>query len=462
MRTATLVGLFVVITVAYGLSPVVQNTDSYAYPATAWAMVHDRSLALEAFHGDPAIDGHHGPQATPSGAHVNRYPWLPAVLFVPAIIVLDLSSAVGLGPGSYSLLTSGTRFNALLQLAVAAPVTALAVVLVAMIAFDRLTGDVGRRRRLALLVAGIFALGTSAWSTVSRSLWQHGPGLVAAAAAVLLAQRLARAPTAGRRVAALLGVAVAVSYMTRPTHALTVVAFSTWVIWKQRQVLLPYLGGAALVGLPWLVVNGRTWGSVLPPYYSGGRLGLDSGYLEGLGGTLVSPSRGLLVFCPIVILAGARLFRTTIRGPEGLGALDAVLGATVAAGLVTTAALSAEAWWGGHSYGPRLSSDLLVYFAALAVPTIDWLAEKRRAATSAGRRVPAVVALAIVAAVWSVALNAEGALFRSTTCWNNRPDDIDQNPGRLWSWRSAQFLAAPDALRRSGSLADAALGDDCT
>ena len=458
----TLVVLFLVVTLVYGMSPVAQNGDAYLYPATAWTMVHDRTLALESFHGIEELDNHYGVGNTPSGAHVNRYPWVPALLFVPAIIVVDVVQQLGIGRGSRALIADGTRSNGLLQLAIAAPVTALVSVLIALIAFERLTGEVRRRRRLALLVAFGFAFGTSAWSTVSRALWQHGPGLVVAATAVLLAQRLARRQRGGHRTAAALGAVVAIAYTARPTHALTVVAFSTWVLWQHRQQAVAYFAGAGSVALPWLTVNQQTWKAPLPPYFSGDRIGLQPGYLEGLGGVLVSPSRGLLVFCPIVLLAAARLWRSRIRTPMDLGPLDVVLSVTFAVSIVLLAALAREAWWGGHSYGPRLLSDMLVYVAVLAVPTIDHLEARCRARKLAGRRMPAAAALAVVALTWSVVINAQGAISRSTACWNVRPDDIDEHPDRLWSWTDPQFLAAPQRLWSTKSVVAATLADDCT
>lgn len=45
--------------------------------------------------------------------------------------------------------------------------------------------------------------------------------------------------------------------------------------------------------------------------------------------------------------------------------------------------------------------------------------------------------------VASVAVNAEGGVLRSTTCWNGPHGSsagIDQDPARVWSWSDPQFL----------------------
>ena len=50
-----------------------------------------------------------------------------------------------------------------------------------------------------------------------------------------------------------------------------------------------------------------------------------------------------------------------------------------------------------------------------------------------------VVALAVVALVWSFAVNAQGAMLRSAWCWNNEPTDVDTHTAKLWDWSDAQF-----------------------
>jgi hypothetical protein len=50
-----------------------------------------------------------------------------------------------------------------------------------------------------------------------------------------------------------------------------------------------------------------------------------------------------------------------------------------------------------------------------------------------------LVALAIVALVWSVGVEAQGAILRSAWCWNNEPTDVDAHPSKLWDWSDPQF-----------------------
>src|SRR5262249_49391806 len=201
----------------------------------------------------------------------------------------------------------------------------------------------------AAIVALIFAFGTSAWSTASRSLWQHGPSMLMLAAALLIQRR-------GRRLA-LAGACLAFAYVIRPTNAIPLAAATIWTMGCRRDSARSYLAVVAatiaLFGLSSRIV----YGSWLPPYYAAGRLGGNPAFFEALARHLVSPGRGLLVFSPVLVFAGLgvalkiRLRRFT--------ALDASLVAVVL--LHWIAISSFPHWWGGHSYGPRFFSDMLPY-----------------------------------------------------------------------------------------------------
>ena len=49
------------------------------------------------------------------------------------------------------------------------------------------------------------------------------------------------------------------------------------------------------------------YGTPLQPYLDGNKVGLSSTFVESVAAQLVSPSRGLLIFSPIVLVAVAGL-----------------------------------------------------------------------------------------------------------------------------------------------------------
>lgn len=448
--------LFVVVFAVYAVSPVMQNTDSFLSLPTAHSIVHRGDLYLDNFTSRPVVN-HYGHSVLPNGHSVNGYPWTPALFLVPAVVGLDLAHAVGLGPDAKQIIdeprSAGLDETDLVQALTASLVVALAAVFVALIAYERLTGSDRRRRWLALAIATGFAFGTAAWSTASRALWQHGPSMLALAVGLLMAQRLvldAPEGSVATRRAVLMGVALAASYTFRPTNAIPVLLLSAWMFWQQRRRFGAYVLGAALVALPWLLVNQLTFGELFPSYTPGGKLGWHQDFFEALATNLVSPARGLLVYTPIALLAIPGVFLTRLR----LRPLDRVLALCVVLHLLAVSA-SRETWWGGHSYGARFTSDMLVFLAALATPTVGWVAERWEHSPRTRSATIAASACAVLLAV-SLFTNSQGALSRATNCWNATPN-IDRHPSRIWSWSHPQFLAGLERLQQTGSIRDAIL-----
>jgi hypothetical protein len=178
-----------------------------------------------------------------------------------------------------------------------------------------------------------------------------------------------------------------------------------------------------------------------------------------LAGNLVSPARGLFIFCPLVILS---VIGVIVRWRAG--ELTAFWKALAVIPVVHWVVISAfKHWWGGDSFGPRFFTDLMPVLVVLALPAVEvlarWVAPSRRRSNPGGpvsdgtpvggevavgappslrwRRV--LVALTVAALVWSVAVNAQGAILRSAWCWNNEPVNVDTHPSNLWNWSDPQF-----------------------
>jgi hypothetical protein len=101
-------------------------------------------------------------------------------------------------------------------------------------------------------------------------------------------------------------------------------------------------------------------------------------------------------------------------------------------------------WWGGYTYGPRLSTDLVPWFVLLAIVGLKSLLDEKAAsdATSASLRNRHRAALGIGALLLalSIAINGRGACSATTTDWNFQVE-VDQHPESVWNWRIPQFLA---------------------
>jgi hypothetical protein len=289
----------------------------------------------------------------------------------------------------------------------------------------------------ALVTVVLFALGTTAFSSASRVLWQHGPGLFAIACVLVLVAR----PEQTGRTAFLTGLSVALTYVCRPTHSITVLVITGLFVLRFRPRLLAYFAGAAVVAVPFCAYNLSIYGALLSPYYRH-TLSIEGyRFWRALAANLVSPSRGLFVFSPFLVLALVGFFqkwrRKTLEPYEKAFALIVCLH--------WVAISSFAIWWAGHSIGPRFFTDVLpyiVYFVAFPV----------QALLEAPRRHRVLGTVLAVTAAFSVLLHWRASNSYDVHNWNSYPEDVDRRPARCWDWKDAQFLRAIPAVYRARFL----------
>jgi hypothetical protein len=441
--------LAVVVFIIDMASPSGMTADPIRAVSVAVSMVHYRSLSLDRFR--PLTDPSYA--ITVVNGHIYPlFPWAVSLFAVPWVIADDLGHRLGLTEGSVAMVRSGHDWG--LQVVSMATVVAAATVVVYFIALRVLRlQPPARRRRWAVAVALAFALGTPAWSTASRAMWQHGPSMLCIAVGLLCALRA----QSGARGWMGMGAALATSYAMRPTDSIVIIVMVAWVVVAQRRHLLAVVAGALPPLVILVAVDLAVYHQALSPYYTGGQSFDVSGTTAvALAGNLVSPARGLFIFCPLVVLS---VTGVVVRWRAG--ELTAFWKALAVIPILHWVVISAfKHWWGGDSYGPRFFTDLVPVFVVLALPAVEvlarWLAPSRDRPAPAdtddvmdagtpGRAGPrlrwrrALVTLTVVALVWSVGVNAQGAILRSAWCWNNEPTSVDAHPSKLWDWSDPQF-----------------------
>jgi hypothetical protein len=143
----------------------------------------------------------------------------------------------------------------------------------------------------------------------------------------------------------------------------------------------------------------------------------------GLLGSLVSPSRGLLVYtlwAAFAFWGAARLWKE-----KSLGWSRPLLVALAAIWLVQ---VGAGSWWGGYCFGPRYSTDLLPFLAWFLVPV--WASIRARPVL----RVAFAATVAI--ALW---VQVVGAFYYPAGDWDGWPVSVDIEPQRCWDWSDNQL-----------------------
>ena len=294
-------------------------------------------------------------------------------------------------------------------------------------------------RQAAVLALGL-GLGTNLWAGVSQTLWQQETALLCLMAAILLLETAAPSLLRALAVGALIGFAGWARPQLAPTVA--VLMISLLVRWQPRAAVaaIPVVAMACVaiaINLAWF---GHPLGAV--PALEALHLTVHgvSGSLEtrpwlSAAGLLVSPSRGLLVFSPIVAIAAA-----------GLGAAirarwDSPLRWYLVAAVSQFVFYSLyKVWWAGHTYGPRYALDLLPLLVPLAIAGFPIVTRSR-----------VLTGIAILALAWSVTVSAAGAFIYPAEQWNTDPTEVDHYHERLWEWRDSQI---PRAFQQPSQFAE--------
>jgi hypothetical protein len=339
------------------------------------------------------------------GHYVSRYPIGPALLAlpftIPQILVLDRTH-----PGWET--SEPERFDTICKRSSAAITTLAALALLAVL---RLLG----LGRVAWLAATAAALGSALWSTASQTLWQHGPAALMLTLLILLLWP--ENPSRSRFFAA--GVTAAMLVCCRPIDLAFAVVTAVWVAIRHPRGLIAFLTPAAAIGTALIGYN-RAYLGTAGGYYSNFEAStFNTPWLEGLQGTLMSPSHGLFVFSPWTLVAFAYLpfafFQ--LRRAMLLPWLLATLGAHAL--LISTF----SCWWAGLCFGPRYWTEVIPLLAVVFGMALNW----------AKTRCKPVFVLSVVLILISAGVEILGT-FVYPSSWQDPPPDADGTTHRLWDW----------------------------
>jgi hypothetical protein len=389
------------------------NLDEYA------ALIEqDRYYAVE------RVNGHYY-NLFPVAVPVLAAPFVSGLRKAAPVFAPVLAKAPGGGPVRDAFL-AGDFLNSrtLVEVIIASFFVAITSVVIFLI------GRMFLPRPYAVLLALIFAFATSAWSTASRALWQHGPSMLMLSVALYLLLLADRKP----RLIPFAAIPVALAYLLRPTNSLFAAAITVYVAARYRRYLLPYLLLALPIAAVFVIYNESIYRAPLPPYFSLRPPIPEFPHdaipiLQALAGVLASPSRGLFVYTPIFFFSIAGMIRALAARWQAplTGYLIAVI-----AGNWLLMGVYFRFWWGGHSYGPRLLSDLTPFLVFFLIPPLMKWRDCGKPLT------PAVVFILLLAV--SGFIHSRGARSADVYNWNTTPDNVDQHTARLWDWRDPQFL----------------------
>lgn len=321
--------------------------------------------------------------------------------------------------------------------------------------------------RFAMLASLVYGLGTGVWSTSAQGLWQHPSAEFFMAAGIYFLIRWERPPWGAIATGACLGAAV----ICRPTAAILAVTVAAYLALSDRRRLAYLAAGGVPMAMVLAACNNFVFGS---PFSFGqtiieylavvktGKPGIFSTpFFEGALAQLFSPSRGLLVFSPVLlygIWGGVVCFRRRELAP--------LRPVSAAVALIWAIEFKHFDWWSGWSYGYRHIVDTATLLAFLMAPALPSSLKSWR-----GKGVFSIlVAYSIFVQAlgawtfdlggwnarrgWEITPAGESAFLTfdpsEAERWRNVKDaevtsveadiDLPRYRDRLWSWRDSQIV----------------------
>jgi hypothetical protein len=271
-------------------------------------------------------------------------------------------------------------------------------------------------QRTSIVVTGIYALCTSAFSISSQALWQHGPSQFFLALGLYFLIRGLReesfVPWSGFPLSA--------SIVCRPTDVLMVVPVLAYICLYRRKFLLWWLLCALPPALFLFGYNYMYFGAIFDSGYGTKVLQPNSThwsgpFLYGFLGILVSPSKGLLTYSPVLLFAFWGIYLTWRKNHDPLLKF-------ISLGPILVLVLYGKwhFWWGGETYGPRLISDITPFLCLYLYLAWEFVEQKW-----------VLKVLFISVTVISLLIHAIGA-FTFDASWYQK-GDVPVESDRLWS-----------------------------
>ena len=402
----------------------IPSGDTLPAALLPFSLLEYHSLYFDGF--SSYIDSMDGPYmfAVGKGHYLSTYPIITSILVTPLYIIpYLLLKIIGcpIDPASPLFWASAQ----IMEKIAASIIASFSVVLMYLI-LVKITDT-----KTALITSLIFAFATNTWTISSQALWQHG--MVELLLCLMIFVVILNEERRLDIHFAVLGLLTALSVFNRPSDTLLllpVIAYA--IIASNGRERLGYLLTATLCSIPVIWYNLYHFGNFFGGYGSLlSWFGFDATFAVSFLGLLISPSRGLLVYTPIILLSLFGYFElrklpdTRIRQFLYLAGISVLLEILVYS--------SFEVWWAGWSYGPRfLTGSLPVLTIFMGIYLHNFLNRK----TDRTKKLQAVVILVLVA--WSVFVQVTGAFCYPNGNWDGSPASVDVSE-RLWDFNDTQI-----------------------
>ncbi len=292
--------------------------------------------------------------------------------------------------------------------------------------------DLDERKSLILTIVYLF--GTINYALISQALWQHGSMqlfLILGLYFLFNAINEKTSDTLSQYFWA--GLMFGISILSRPTSALSWIFIYVIIYFANQHSVknlinrsLFYTMGLIPVAAFFMWYNQTYYLSINNQGYSD-QLG-DSWlgrFPEGFLGVWFSPSKGILIYSPVIVFSLIGLY-LLIKNKHWQKSIHFIVFALIV--LIHTLVIGKwKHWYGGWSFGYRMSADIIPYLVLLMIPYIrSDLFEKTKK-------------IFFGLLVFSILVQIFGIIFFDGI-WHAAYDGGYEDTGWLWSIKNSEFL----------------------
>jgi uncharacterized membrane protein YGL010W len=247
-------------------------------------------------------------------------------------------------------------------------------------------------RKRSLIITLIYAVATTNLSVTSQALLQHGPSELAIICTLYCIVKGQKSPSW----ISIAGIPAGFSIICRPTDVLIIAPLAVYILVQHPRRFLTFCVGALPSALFQLWYNQHYFDD---PFHTQFPIftSWTTPFFEGFIGILFSPSKGLFIYSPILILSFAGMVVAWRKS-------DYTLLRYLSVGCLLTILMYSKwkAWHGGASYGPRYLSDLNPILSLALYPlNLAHLKNKY------------IKIVLLCALVWSIYIHCLGAFFKA-------------------------------------------------
>ncbi|MEW6608053.1 MAG: hypothetical protein AB1414_11480 [bacterium] len=425
-NTLIVISILIVVFTSHVYSIVITSLDSSWIIPTAESIIKEGNTDLNEYmpRQDYRIENI-------KGHYYTKYPIGAIVIAVPFVYLIDKILTLFLSPEISEIIKAHYYYHGediasvavcrFAEILIASLIIAVASIFIYLISRGYLNN------RYSLLLTFIFAFCTSTWSTASRALWPHGPSILLLTISLYIILLSQKKPHLLQYV----GLPLSFSFIVRPTNSLSIIIITTYIFLYHRKYFIKYILGTLIITIPFLIYNFSIYHNIISPYYLDSKICLSPYFFEALSGNLVSPSRGLFIFSPVLLFSIYGLVLKSKEKPFDILTLYIFMIIILHWIMISS---RFPIWWGGHAFGQRHFSDMIPYFIYLLIPFI------KKLNTLKGKIKICLNFIFMGLIILSFFIQFKGANDWNAFLWNATPVNIDIEPKRIWDWKDIQFL----------------------